>query len=322
MIENIKELKKKVEQARNIIVLTHTIPDGDAIGSSFALVSTLRSLGKNAFVVLPEPIVEEYKFFDINDLVRYDIPEKVDLIISTDCPTLDRLGVFSTQFKNCENTIAIDHHLSFESFAALNFVNPKSSSACEFLYDILTECDYKINKEIAEFLYLGILRDTGGFMHDCTSSHTFNIASDLLQYGIRSEAINRHFMLTTTFKNVMLLKTALENLNIFNYGQIAIATISNKDLKRYEAKVDDTGAIVNQVLAINTVQVAMLVTEIEFNTYKVSIRSKSIDANDIANDFGGGGHKKASGCRMYGELGKVINALKRASEERLKKWMG
>ena len=310
---------KKINDAKNIVIFTHTIPDGDAIGSSFGLASALKKLNKNVCVVLQDKILDEYTYFNLDEFLKYEVPENVDLMISTDCPILDRIGKFSAQFKDFPNTVAIDHHISFESFAKLNYVNSNSSSACEFLYDIFNECRIPIDKQVAEFIYLGILRDTGGFMHSSTTPSTFRATADLLEKGVDLENINRHFMLTTTLKTTLLLKTALENLIMSNYGKIAISTISSQELKQNNAKVENTGGIIGNLLAINTVEVAILITEVQPNVHKVSIRTKKLDANDIAKDFGGGGHKKASGCQMYGQKNKVLNALLKSAESRLLK---
>lgn len=318
-MNNFQIFKEKIDDAKNIVIFTHIIPDGDAIGSSFGLASALKNMNKNVCVVLSELVLDEYKYLNLDEFLRYEIPENVDLMISTDCAILDRIGKFSAIFNDFGNTIAIDHHVSFDSFAKLNFVSPESSSACEFLYDIFNECNIAIDKQVAEFLYLGILRDTGGFMHSCTTPSTFRVAANLLEKGIDLENINRHFMMTTTLKTTLLLKTALENLNMSNYGKIAISTISCQELKQHNATVENTGGIIGNILAINTVEVAILVTEVQPNVHKVSIRTKNLNANEIANDFGGGGHIKASGCQMYGKRNKVINALQKASEARLLK---
>ena len=312
------KFKEMIINANNIAIFTHILPDGDAIGSSCAIATMLRNMGKNAYVYMPSKVLDEYYYLNIENIIRYEFPKEYDLIIATDCADIDRIGDYSSVFKNFTNSIAIDHHKTFQNFANINFVSSQSSSACEFLFDIMNECGYEINKEIAEFLYLGILRDTGGFMHDCTTPHTLRVVANLLEYEFDAENFNRHFMMRISFKNAMLLKTALNNLQLFDDGKIAISTISNKDLKNYNANIDDTGGLISHILSIDKVEIAVLITESTCGVHKLSLRSKyDVDVSDIAKDFGGGGHCKASGCQMYGKIEKIVGAVKKSIEKRL-----
>ena len=315
--DNYSVITQNISSAKNIAIFTHILPDGDAIGSSCALACLLQNMGKNAKVYLQSPIPDEYKYFFIDDIVAYEVPKNLDLVIIADCADVDRLGNFSRFVKNAEKSIAIDHHKTFVPFAKHNFVSETSSSASEFLCDIFNNQSLSLDKRIAEFLYLGILRDTGGFMHDCTSSHTLRVVADLLDYNIDAENINRHFMMRTTYKTTMLLKVVLNNLSFYNFGKIAISNISKAELDSYNALVEDTGGIIGHILSIDTVEIAVLITEASPNVHKVSIRSKyNLDASDVAKDFGGGGHKKASGCQMYGQIQKITNALVKAIQRR------
>ena len=318
MNEDFSIIKDLINNANNVAILTHILPDGDAIGSSCALATLLQELGKKSKVYLQAQLPEEYQYFFVSDLIEYKKPENVDLIIITDCAGIDRVGDYSNLIKKCDNTLAIDHHKTFMPFAKHNFVSIGSSSASEFIYDILMNQDFIIDKRIAEFIYLGILRDTGGFMHDCTTSHTLRVVADLLEHKIDAENINRHFMMRTSYKTTMLLKTALNNLQMYNLSKIAVSFISQDDLKKYNAVVEDTGGVISHILSIDTVEVAVLITEASPNVHKVSIRSKNnIDASEVAKDFGGGGHAKASGCQMYGQIFKIINALVKAIQKRI-----
>lgn len=316
----IKELKDRLISAKNVAVVTHMTPDGDAIGSSCAVAQCLKNMGINVCVYLLEPILDEYKYFDLEDLIAVKPPENFDLIIATDCPTLERLGQYAVQFKSAKNSIVFDHHISFTNFASLNFINAKASSACEYIYDIFKACEFQCDKKVLEFLYLGILRDTGGFMFDCTTSNTFKAISEMLNNGIDFDKINRHFMMTVSYKSSMLLKEALCNLNLYELGKIGLSIISLNDLKKYDARVDDTAGIINQILAIESVEVAILATEVTNNTYKVSFRSKGeIDVNEVAQTLGGGGHQRASGCRAFGSKERVQRLLSNAVKERFNK---
>ena len=314
-----KIIKEKIEQANDIAIFTHIIPDGDAIGSSCAVAQCLQNMGKNAKVYIQEKLCDEFVALQIDDLITYDAPKNVDLVIVTDCSGVDRLGIYEAFVKESKNSIAIDHHISFCNFAVCNFINDKSCSACEFLCDIFKSINFKIDKRMAELLYLGIIRDSGGFMFSNTTSHSHRVVANLLDLGFDFEEINRRYMNTMSYKTAMILKTALNNVLFYKKNRLAVSTISVQELKEYNADINDTGAIVNQILAIDPVEVAVLATEVNKNAFKVSIRTKfDIDANAIADKFGGGGHMKASGCKVYGTKDKVVGEFLKVITQFLK----
>ena len=316
---NFKIIKEKVTNAKDIAIFTHIIPDGDAIGSSCALAQCLQNMGKTAKVYIQEKLSDEFEKLGIEDLITYDAPKSADLVIITDCSNSERIGAYEPFIKESKNSIAIDHHIAFDNFAVCNFLNAKSCSACEFLFDIFTEIGFKIDKRMAELLYLGIIRDSGGFMYNNTTAHSHVVVAKLFDLGVDFESINRQYMSTITMKGAMVLKAALNNLVFFEDNRFAMSTISVSELQKIDASINDTGAIVNQILSIEPVEVAVLATEVNKNVFKVSIRSKyDIDANLLAQKFGGGGHKKAAGCQLFGTREKISEELLKIMREHLK----
>ncbi len=312
-------IKEKVENANDIAIFTHIIPDGDAIGSSCAFAQCLQNIGKNAKVYIQEKLSDEFEKLNIGDLISYDAPQNADLVIITDCSNSERVGIYEPFVKESKNSIAIDHHIAFNNFAVCNFVNVNSCSACEFLFDIFSDVGFKIDKRMAELLYLGIIRDSGGFMYNNTTSHSHDVTARLFDLGIDFERINRRYMNTISLKTSMILKTALNNLAFFDNNRFAMSTITLQELKKYSANINDTGVIIGHILSIEPVEVAVLATEVNKNVFKVSIRCKfDVDANLIAQEFGGGGHKKASGCQIFGTREKVVEEFLRIIPKYLK----
>ncbi len=305
-------IKNKINQAQKIAIFTHIIPDGDAVGSACTVAHYLQSIGKEAKVYFQEQLSDEYVKLHIDDLISYQEPTDYDLIICTDCSNSERVGKYEPFVQSCDNTIAIDHHIAFDDFAANNFLSVKSSSTCEFLFDIFQALDFKIDKRMAELMYLGIIRDSGGFMYNNTTAHTHYVAEKLFDLGINHEWLNRQYMNTISLQNAMVLKYALNNLALFESNRFAISTITRKELQNIGATINDTGIVVSQILSIDSVEVAIFATEVSAGVFKVSIRSKyDIDANKIAQVFGGGGHSKASGCKVYGSREKVVELFLR-----------
>ncbi len=316
---NFNIIKEKVVNAREIAIFTHIIPDGDAIGSSCAFALCLRNMGKNAKVYIQEKLSDEFEKLEINDLITYDAPKSADLVIITDCSNSERVGIYEPFIKESKNSIAIDHHIAFNNFAVCNFLNAQSCSACEFLFDIFTEIGFQIDKRMAELLYLGIIRDSGGFMYNNTTSHSHVVAAKLFDLGIDFEDINRRYMSTISMKGAMVLKTALNNLAFYENNRFAVSSITAQELQKFDADINDTGAIVSQILSIEPVEVAVLATEVNKNVFKVSIRSKyDVDANLLAQEFGGGGHKKAAGCQLFGTREKIAEEFLKIIRKHLK----
>ncbi len=312
-------IKERVAAAKSIAIFTHIIPDGDAISSACAVAYWLQQIGKNAKVYLQEKLCDEFGKLDINDLITYDTPQNIDLIIITDCAKSERVGIYEQMVKESKNCIVIDHHTSFSEYATYNFLNTASCSTCEFLYDIFSNIGVKIDKKMAELLYLGIIRDSGGFMHNNTTANSHIVVAKLFEIGIDFDYINRRYMNTVSLKGIMVLKTALNNLEFFIDNRLAVSTISVQELQKIGANINDTGIIVNQILAIEPVEIAILATEVSENVYKVSIRSKfDIDVDMIAREFGGGGHSRASGCQIYGTRKKILDELLRVIPTYLK----
>lgn len=307
---NFNIIDEKINDAKKIVILTHIIPDGDAVGSACLFAQYLQTIGKDAKVYFQEKLNKDFLKLNIDDLITYQEPKDFDLIICVDCANSDRLGKYEPLVKSSINSIAVDHHISFSEFASCNFLNAKSSSTCEFLYDIFQELHYKIDNRMAELMYLGIIRDSGGFMYDNTTSHTHYVVGKLIDIGIDFVRLNRQFMNTLSMQNALVLKIALNNLEFHNHCKFAISTITKSELRSIGATINDTGIVVSQLLSIEPVEVAVFATEVYDGIFKVSFRTKyDIDANAIAKVFGGGGHAKASGCQIYGTRGKVVDAL-------------
>jgi len=307
----IEELKNKINESKNIAVLHHTVPDGDAIGSSFALCLMLKKMGKKAEVLMEKPLHKEFHFLGgKDDIVSFSQSSSYDLIITCDCSDTKRLTVFEKLFKNQKNTINIDHHITNENFAKINIVDAKASSACELLYLIFKELSWQTDKTIRNYLYCGIIRDSGGFMNDNTTARTHQVAGEMIEQGIDDVTINRNLMRTNSIKSMLLLKCALNNMNFNQNKKLVWSNLSLDDYKTCDAVLEDSGAIVGQLVSIEDVEISMMISESTPNVHKISLRSKNdIDVSLICKAFGGGGHKKASGCQLKGKINNVVNQM-------------
>ena len=287
-----------IEKSNNIVIAGHTNPDPDSIGSCLAMAMALNKKGKKVNVLL-----EDFsRKFDIipgkNFIFKGDINIlKPDLFISLDCGGIERLGNSVDLFKECENTIVIDHHISNNYFGKYNFINPNVSSASELVYKIIVNiCD--IDKDIASAIYAGILVDSGGFRHKTTSSETLKIASCLLEKDIDFSNIYNRLIKMKTYEEFSIFKKAIGKAIVLKDIPVAYTTLTFEDFKECNADNKDIGGIVEFILNMEGIEVSILAYQKSESETKISLRSKNIDVNKIASQFGGGGHINASGVTL------------------------
>lgn len=252
------------------------------------------------------------------DEVKSELPEgKIyDLFICMDCGDLQRLGFSQKLFIESKQTACIDHHVSNEAFADVNYIVPDASSTSELVYNLL---DYdKMSLETAEALYMGIAHDTGIFRYSCTSPETMEAAAQLMRKGVDTAKItDRTYYEKTYIQNQILGKALLESIMVLDQRCI-VSVVRLKEMEFFKAKPSDLEGIVSQMRQIKGVEVAMFLHETASQTFKVSLRSKEqVDVSSIAKYFGGGGHVRAAGVTMKGSVHDVINNLTALIEKQL-----
>ena len=209
-------------------------------------------------------------------------------------------------FQNAKQTFCIDHHVSNDAFADINYIVPDASSTSELVFGLLDK--EKIGKPEAEALYMGIAHDTGVFQYSCTSPETMEAAADLLRKGIDgNDIIEKTFYEKTYIQNQILGRALLESILILDKRCI-VSAVSKKEMDFYGAKPSDLEGIVSQMKLTQGTETALFMYELETQNYKVSLRSKGkVDVSIIAQYFGGGGHTRAAGFTMKGSFHDVIN---------------
>lgn len=305
----LEKMKEKIEQAKNILILVHENPDGDAVGSSLAMMHALKKLEKNVTVLIPV-VNNMYSFLPGFEEIKQEIedPSVFDLCIALDSSDIERLHICKPYFEAIENTIVIDHHITNQNFGDVNYVNAVASSTCQNVIVVLATLGVSISKEIAECIYTGILTDTGGFRYN-TQPETFEFAAMLLETGIDIAKIYRLAFDLTTEKRTRLLGRALNRLEILEEGKIAFTYITQADVEELQNEDGDQENIVNYGRNIEGVEVSIFAREKE-NTYKVSLRANEyVDASQIAAKFAGGGHLRAAGFEMALPLEQVKQAV-------------
>jgi len=306
----VKKIDEFLKGVRSVAITGHIRPDGDCVGSTLALYNYLIDNHKEikTVVYLQEPGPEFSFLRGINE-IKQDADDTVyDVFFVLDCGSVDRFEPFAKVFSNAKKTVVIDHHISKGYIADENIVYPEESSACELLYNFFD--DALISKECAECIYTGIVTDTGVFRYSATTSQTMEIAGKLIDKGLDTTfIIDKVFFQKTYIQNQILGRALLESILFFN-GKCIFSALRMSDLQFYGVTGRDLGGIVEQLRLTKGVEVAIFLYEIEQGLYKVSLRSVNVvDVNKIAQCFGGGGHIRAAGCQMVGNVHDIINNL-------------
>ena len=300
----------RIEKSENVLLLTHENPDGDALGSLLALSLSLEKIDKKAVPVCPDKIAKLFHFLPESQTIRQDfLLGDFDLIIILDCGDLrrtgfaDRLKEFS---KNKRKIINIDHHPKndLHRISALNLVDYSASSTAEIIYKLINNLKIEIDSNIATALLCGIYTDTGAFKHSNTSTAVLDIASDLMRKGARLKKITENISNGRSVSALKLWGVALSRIQKNEKLGIVTSFITKDDLEKCSACADDLAGIVNMINAIPKTKAAILFSEVEDGKIKASLRTESerVDVSRLANIFGGGGLKKASGFTINGHL--------------------
>lgn len=315
MFENIID---KILSNQSILIISHINPDGDTCGSALALYQALVNLKKDVDVVCDSEF--NTKLSVLPNFDKYNTaPEnkKYDLYVSVDCSDELRLGKYGRAFMRAKNNICIDHHETNPRFAKINYVDSKSASNCEIIYKLLCELDKKVpclTKEIGDCLYTGIITDSGNFMNSNTTHVTKQIANEVEEkFDVDTAKIVQHFMQEITM-NVFNLKTrVLSKAKFYDDNKIGIIYFSLEDFKATGTSFPDTEGIINAIKDIDTVRIAVAVTQKSENDFKISLRSyPECHVDRLAASFGGGGHPAAAGFALQGNFYDVMERILQA----------
>lgn len=310
----IKDIALELKKHNKILVFTHVRPDGDTLGSAFATKFILEKMGKIADVVVCSEIPEKYTIFDCVKfaLTFSQVTDKYDCHLAVDCSTENMIGNSFALFSSCKNTVNVDHHVSNTRYAKHNFVEDRAS-CCEIIYSLSLALGVELDSNIASLLALGVVTDTGNFMHSNVTENTFSVASKLISNGAKFHDISYAMFKNQKIERAKLYASVIDKMRLFENGKIAIISVFNSDFEKFSATQDMTEGFIDFPLSVEGVEVAVSIMETKLNHYKVSFRSKGkIDVNDVASTFGGGGHVLASGCMISGFYEDVKDKIIRA----------
>ena len=294
-----KSVIEKITNAKSVAVLTHISEDPDALGSAFAFCAFLRKLGKTAVCYVSAKPQERHMFIG-GDYVIYD-KEKTyehDLCMCLDCGDIKRLGDRIKLFKEIGNTVNIDHHRTNTMFADANYVEGETSSTGEILFKIFREMGVEMDDEIARFLYIAICSDTGCFKYSSVTPDTLRIAADLLGYDFDAAEAARLLFDTDSLSVTKFKAELMSNIESYADGKISLVKMTGDMYDRYGIPEAEAPNGVEVPRRIEGTEIAVCVKE-KNGRIEISLRSNGrADVSEIAEHFGGGGHRAAAGCKL------------------------
>lgn len=316
MLSQVVEL---IENKQSFAITTHLRPDGDGVGSSLGLCWLLRSLGKDAEVVLKDAIPISYLNLPGADEVKQisEVNGQYDAVFIIECSNLARPDIEGLE---AQVTVNIDHHSTSEHFGTINWIDPTASAVGEMIYNLCKAIGGRISKEIAECLYLAIVSDTGSFHFSNTTDRTLKVASELVKVGVKPANISEIIYNSYPWSRIELMRQVLDTVRRDASGRIAYMRQTLAMEENSEAVDGDNNGFVNIPLSAKEVEVVLYMRETKTDVYRVSLRSKgSINVAHVAEKFGGGGHRNASGLRIEGDWNqlesKIIAELTKAIEK-------
>lgn len=305
-----------LKRNNDFIILTHVSPDGDTLGSAYALALGLISIGKRAYVVCSDDIPARYDYFVKKSNLK---PIEYKTIVAVDVADAKLLGDL---YEPCKDRIdlCIDHHISNTDYAKRLYLDASASATAECIYAVLKKMHIKITPEIAECLYTGIATDTGCFKYSNVTAKTHNITAELYKIGINAAEINKLMFDTKSKARIELEKMVLDSAEFHLNDRCIVLTVTKEMQIESGCEPSDLEGVAVISRSVEGVLAGVSIKQTDDDTYKISLRTyEPLDASDICKKLGGGGHRAAAGCTVKGTLSEVkaavLNAVKEALED-------
>ena len=288
------EVKKKIDHAESITILSHLNPDADTLGTALGIYAVLtQSKGKRVEVVnASKDLPLHLDFLPNFKKIKHQIDYDDSLIISCDCGSVDRLG-FDLKGRDILN---IDHHASNTQYGSINVVVPGYASASQVAFRLFDE-HHHVDANAATCFYTALLSDTRYFTTTSVNEEVFRVANTLVVLGAKPDEIARNFTQRRPLSSLRILERALRSLSLYHEAKVATLMVSQEDIKATGAKVPDMEGVVDYARSLATVEIALFAMELE-EGIRISLRSKTVDVSKVALSFGGGGHKVAAGFTL------------------------
>jgi bifunctional oligoribonuclease and PAP phosphatase NrnA len=316
------QIRDAIRSRQRFLLTSHARPDGDSIGSQLAMAYALEAVGKRVRIVNADPAPEHYLEFPGVDRIEIAtaVDGDADAVIVMECSDLTRTGVsgFDGRF-----IINIDHHAGNRMYGALNWHDESAAACGEMVFDLIQTLGIPLTFEIATHIYLAILTDTGSFHHSNITPRTFDICRQTVEAGVEPAAMARRVFDSNSFGKLKLIGALLDSMELLHGGRLALLCMDDAMLAACGCTYNDTEGVINLPLTAREIQAVVFFKATTGGDIRVSLRSKyDVDVRMVANRYGGGGHKNASGFTVSGPLrevrGQIIERIVHAIDEGLR----
>lgn len=319
MTETIQKIIEIIRSNSSFLLTSHEGPDGDAVGSTLALASFLRKIGKDVTVHFKDPVPDLYAFLPGCDSALPYIPDRsFDVAFVLDIGELRRAGSVFCNFKQFATLINLDHHLSCDNFGTHNLIDSNAAATGVLVYRIVSAFGYQLDPETAICLYVSIITDTGSFRYSNANREAFTIAGEMIDCGVNAWNVAEQLYENQPQKRLQLLGCCLPTLEIIKGGLAASVTVTLDMYAATNAGAELTDGFVNYPRSIRGVEVAIFFRQLEERKFKIGFRSKGkVNVAAFSAEMGGGGHHNAAGCTLDGTLDEVKAAVYKVVEANL-----
>lgn len=297
-------------KSNNILILTHQYPDGDTLGSGYALCKMLQQMNKNAKVLINGELQEKFEYLT-EGIIEQDFTAQT--VISVDVADTKLLGELNEYKNNIE--LCIDHHISNKLYAKKTYVDAAAAATTEIIFQLGQLLGIAFTEDIANCIYTGLTTDSGCFRYGNTTARTHRIAADMIEAGCFSAKINKSMFETVSRERLAIESHVISEMEYFAHGKIALIYTTKAILDKYNITDDELEGLSSIPRQVVGVSVGITLREKEEGIYKISLRTNDgVDASAICSEFGGGGHAAAAGCTIKGTLEQTKNKITQAAE--------
>ncbi len=308
-----RRVMEVIRKHRSFLVSSHVNPEGDALGSALGVASLLRRMGKKAVLAQEGGIPEFFRFLPrtVPVVGRLDPKVQAEVAIVVDVPLLARVGKVEPMIRRSRLLVSIDHHVSNQQFADVNWVDPEAASVGEMIFRLIRAFGKKPTREEALCLYVSLVSDTGSFRYMSTTPAVHRMAADLIEQGVSPLRVAQQLYEAHSVKDIRFLGSVLSRVKHSLNSKVAWLEVPLKLWKAFRASEEVLDELVNFPRSIGSAEVAFVLREVEEpGKIRVNLRSKGrVNVNRIARHFGGGGHPAASGCTIEGTLSQARRKL-------------
>ncbi len=305
-----------IRHNRKFLVTTHHNPDADALSAALAMSLFLKSQGKQVYVLNEDACPDWLKFLPaISSLKKASDVRGLDYdaAIVLDCGDLKRIGGVRRLIQEDKPLVNIDHHLTNERFGSINVVDTKASSSCEMIFDFFKEAGYPLNRNLARLLYAGIMTDTGSFRWENTSVSCHHKIAELMSYQISAPQMYDRLYVGIPVADMKLFTQVIHDARLLYGNKVYCVTLPKKIESRFSKSFDLKEKLFTFLRSVDGIEVIIILTQLNSKETRVNLRSQGhVNVARLSQQFDGGGHRKAAGCKIYQPLAVAQKTICRA----------